>query len=307
MGEMSVNVTIRDINARIDAGAADFVAATDAAYAAQLDRVAEHICAHREQSPIVLLPGPSGSGKTTTAQMLEQKLDAMGCETHTLSMDDYFHSLSPEQLTLAAEEKLDLESPERVDAALLEQQLEAFIAGQPVTIPRFDFRTSTRGVSKRVLTRKPGELLILEGIHALNPAVVTLPEDQPVRLYVSVRTRLITSQDVALHPMEIRLLRRILRDVRTRGRDPRETLRMFRSVQRGEDRYIMPYKHRSTFDIDTFFAYEVSVYKSMIAPLLAPLADQPEIRELIPVLDELHPIDARAVPANALIREFIGE
>lgn len=307
MGEMSVNVTIRDINARIDAGAADFVAATDAAYAAQLDRVAEHICAHREQSPVVLLSGPSGSGKTTTAQMLEQKLDAMGCETHTLSMDDYFHSLSPEQLTLAAEEKLDLESPERVDAALLEQQLEAFIAGQPVTIPRFDFRTSTRGLSKRVLTRKPGELLILEGIHALNPAVVTLPEDQTVRLYVSVRTRLITSQDVALHPMEIRLLRRILRDVRTRGRDPRETLRMFRSVQRGEDRYIMPYKHRSTFDVDTFFAYEVSVYKSMIAPLLAPLADQPEIRELIPVLDELSPIDAGAVPANALIREFIGE
>lgn len=302
-----MNITIRDINARIDAGTADFIAATDAAYAAQLDRVAEHICAHREQSPIVLLSGPSGSGKTTTAQMLEQKLDAMGCETHTLSMDDYFHSLSPEQLTLAAEEKLDLESPERVDAALLEQQLEAFIAGQPVTIPRFDFRTSTRGVSKRVLTRKPGELLILEGIHALNPAVVTLPEDQTVRLYVSVRTRLIASQDVALHPMEIRLLRRILRDVSTRGRDPRETLRMFRSVQRGEDRYIMPYKHRSTFDIDTFFAYEVSVYKSMIAPLLAPLADQPEIRELIPVLDELHPVDAGAVPANALIREFIGE
>lgn len=307
MGEISVNVTIRDINARIDAGTADFIAATDAAYAAQLDRIAEHICAHREQSPVVLLSGPSGSGKTTTAQMLEQKLDAMGCETHTLSMDDYFHSLSPEGLALAAEDKLDLESPERVDAALLEEQLEAFIAGEPITIPHFDFRTSTRGVSDRVLTRKPGELLILEGIHALNPAVVSLPEDQTVRLYVSVRTRLITSQDVPLHPMEIRLLRRILRDVRTRGRDPRDTLRMFRSVQRGEDRYIMPYKHRSTFDVDTFFAYEASVYKPMIAPLLAPLADQPEICELLPVLDELHSVDASAVPANALIREFIGD
>ena len=302
-----MNVTIRDINARIDAGVAEFIAATDATYAAQLDRVAEHICAHREQSPVVLLSGPSGSGKTTTARMLELKLDAMGCETHTLSMDDYFHTLSPEQLALAAEEKLDLESPDRVDAALLEAQLEAFIAGELITIPQFDFRTSTRGVSERVLTRKPGELLILEGIHALNPTVVSLPEQQTVRLYVSVRTRLITSRDIPLHPMEIRLLRRILRDVRTRGRDPRDTLRMFRSVQRGEDNYIMPYKHRSTFDIDTFFAYEASVYKPMIAPLLAPLANQPEIRELLPVLDELHAIDARDVPANALIREFIGE
>ncbi len=302
-----MNITIQDINTRIDAGAADFIAATDAAYAAQLDHIAEHICAHREHSPVILLSGPSGSGKTTTARMLEQKLDAMGCETHTLSMDDYFNTLSPEQLALAAEEKLDLESPERVDAALLKQQLEAFIAGEPITIPHFDFRTSTRGVSDRVLARKPGELLILEGIHALNPAVVPLPEDQTVRLYVSVRTRLITAADIPLHPMEIRLLRRILRDVRTRGRDPRDTLRMFRSVQRGEDNYIMPYKYRSTFDIDTFFAYEVSVYKQLIEPLLIPLADQPEIRELLPVLDELHPIDDTAVPAAALIREFIGE
>ncbi len=302
-----MNLTIRDINSRIDAGAANFIAETDTAYAAQLDRIAEHICAHREQSPVVLLSGPSGSGKTTTARMLEQRLDAMGCETHTLSMDDYFCSLTPEQLALAAEDKLDLESPARVDAALLEQQLERFIAGEPITIPHFDFRTSTRADSERVLTRKPGELLILEGIHALNPAVVSLPEEQTVRLYVSVRTRLITEADIPLHPMEIRLLRRILRDVRTRGRDPRDTLRMFRSVQRGEEHYIMPYKHRSTFDIDTFFAYEVSVYKPMIAPLLTPLADQPEIRELLPVLDELHPLDAAAVPANALIREFIGE
>lgn len=307
MGAISVNITIRDINSRIDAGAADFIAATDAAYAAQLDRVAEHICTHRKQSPVVLLSGPSGSGKTTTARMLEQKLDAMGCETHTLSMDDYFHSLSPAQLALAAEDKLDLESPDRVDAALLEQQLERFIAGEPITVPCFNFQTSTRTVSDRVLARKPGELLILEGIHALNPAVVSLPEEQTVRLYISVRTRLITEADIPLHPMEVRLLRRILRDVRTRGRDPRDTLRMFRNVQRGEERYIMPYKHRSTFDIDTFFAYEVSVYKPMIAPLLVPLADQPEIRELLPVLDELHPLDVAAVPATALIREFIGE
>ncbi len=302
-----MNVTIRDINARIAAGEADFIAQTDAAYAASLDRIAEHICAHREQSPVILLSGPSGSGKTTTARMLEQKLDAMGCETHTLSMDDYFCSLTPEEIDLAAQDKLDLESPARVDTQLLTQQLERFIAGEPIAIPYFDFCTSTRGMSDRVITRKPGELLILEGIHALNPAVVTLPEEQTVRLYISVRTRLVTENDVPLHPMEIRLLRRILRDVRTRGRNPQDTLRMFRSVQRGEEAYIMPYKHRSTFDIDTFFAYEVSVYKPLIAPLLTSLADQPEIRELLPVLDELTSLDETVVPPNALIREFIGE
>ena len=300
-------ISIASINELIVDNTDAFIRDAEAAYAAQLDRIAEHICARHEQCPVILLSGPSGSGKTTTARMIEQRLDAMGCETHTLSMDDYFYPLTAEQQALAAQEKLDLESPDRVDAALLNEQLADIIAGRPTVIPHFDFVAHTRTPSSHVLTRKPNEVVILEGIHALNPSVITIPDAQTVRLYVSVRTRLTTADGGHLHPMEIRLLRRMLRDIKYRGRQPSETLRMFRSVQRGEERYIMPYKSRSNFDIDTFCAYEVSVYKSMIAPLLTPLANQPEICELLPVLGELHPVDAAAVPAKALIREFIGE
>ncbi len=301
-----MNIPICTVNEALTRDAEAYIAAADTAYDQKLTAVADYIYAHREQSPIILLSGPSGSGKTTTAQLIEHKLDARGCETHTLSMDDYFHSLTDEQRQLAADNRLDLEAPDRVDTALLGEQLSRFIAGEPIAIPAFDFATSTRVASTRTLTRKPNELLILEGIHALNPAVITLPETQTVRLYVSVQSRIVSMQDNPLHTMEIRLLRRLLRDYRCRGRQPQDTLRMFRSVQSGEDKYIRPYKHRSTFDIDTFHAYEVNVYKPLAMPLLLPLADQPEIAELLPILDELVALGENRVPAKSLIREFIG-
>lgn len=301
-----MTVSIASINDRLANDAAAFIRDTDAAYAARLETVAAHVAQNRESCPIVLLSGPSGSGKTTTARMLERLLDARGCETHTLSMDDYFYPLTAEQQALAAQEKLDLESPDRVDIPFLNEQLADIIVGRPTVIPHFDFVAHTRTASDRVLTRKPDEVVILEGIHALNPSVVTIPDTQTVRLYVSVRTRLSTADGGRLHPMEIRLLRRMLRDIKYRGRQPAETLRMFRSVQRGEERYIMPYKPRSNFDVDTFCAYEVSVYKPMIASLIEPLAAQPEIAALLPVLAEISPLDEAAVPTDALIREFIG-
>lgn len=301
-----MTVTLQSINDRIQHDAAAFVRDTDAAYVAQLNEIADHIVTNSERCPIVLLSGPSGSGKTTTARMLESLLDARGYETHTLSMDDYFFQLTDEQQELLAQEKLDLESPDRVDRDLLNAQLTDIIAGRPTVIPKFNFTDHTRGNSDWVLTRKPNELVILEGIHALNPSVITLPDDQTVKLYVSVRTRLQTADGTQLHPMEIRLLRRMLRDVKYRNRTAAETLRMFHSVQVGEERYIMPYKTRSDFDVDTFCAYEVSVYKPMVDALIRPLAAEPEIAALLPILDEIHSLDETAVPPQSLIREFIG-
>ncbi len=302
-----MHIAIQTINQRLATDPTGFVANAQTRYAAQLDTIAAHIYANRAQSPVVLLSGPSGSGKTTTAQLIEARLDAMGCETHTLSMDDYFRSLTDEQRALAAQHQFDLEAPDRVDETLLGDQLSRFIAGETIEVPTFDFTTSQRSAITRPLTRRPNELLILEGIHALNPAVVTLPQQQTVRLYVSVRTRLVSADGTHLHPAKIRLLRRILRDARTRGRNPRDTLRMFRSVQRGEEQYIAPYKHRATFDVDTFFDYEMSVYRPLVTPLITPLADQPEIAALLPMLHELTPLPLDAIPTNALIREFVGQ
>ena len=297
---------IRTVNEALCADAAAFVRQAEAAYHSQLTEIADHIAAYRDTCPIVLLSGPSGSGKTTTARMLEAELDRRGLETHTLSQDNYFRTNTPEEQALRQQGLLDLESPARVDEVLLAQQLEQIIACQPVELPVFDFHNSVCRPSGITFTRKPGEIVILEGIHVLNPAVVPLPESQTVRLYVSVRTRVENDEGALLHPKYIRLLRRMLRDVSGRGRPAEGTLAMLDSVERGEQKYIMPYKHRSTFDIDTFCPYELNVYRSILPDEVAALRSHPDMTDLLDLLTAALPLEPTLVPPSALIREFIG-
>ncbi len=298
--------SIADVNHRLREDAAAFIRQTEEAYDRRMTEIAAHIRDHADTCPVVLISGPSGSGKTTSALILEKKLDAWGLETHTLSMDNYFRTLTPEQHALLAEEKLDLESPDRVDIPLLNAQLAAIAAGEPVELPRFEFHTHARAADTTRLCRKPGEILILEGIHVLNPAVVALPEDQTVRLYVSVRTRVQTDGESVIHPQYIRLFRRMLRDIRYRGRSVTHTYQMFDSVQRGENTYIMPYKSRSTFDIDTFCPYELNAYRSCLLKPLQELSSNPDMAFWAALLEQAEPLDPALVPSTALVQEFLG-
>ena len=297
---------IQAINRALCDDATAFIRQAEADYHRQLTAIADHIAAHRDTCPIVLISGPSGSGKTTTARMLEAELDRRGLETTTLSQDNYFRTNTPEESALRQAGLLDLESPARVDEVLLAQQLEEIIACHPVELPVFDFRTCECKPSGIIFTRKPGEIVILEGIHVLNPAVVALPESQTVRLYVSVRTRVESADGTLLHPRYIRLLRRMLRDVGGRGRPAEGTLQMFQSVEVGEQKYIMPYKHRSTFDVDTFCPYELNVYRGVLPDEVAALREHPDMVQLLDLLTEALPLEPTIVPATALIREFIG-
>ena len=299
--------SIFDGNRRLSQDAAAFIAAADAQYDRQLEEIADYIAAHRDTCPIVLLSGPSGSGKTTTALILEHKLDSRGLHTHTLSQDNYFHTQTEEDHRLLAEGKFDLESPERVDADLINSQLQDLIDGKTIELTAFDFHTGTRHNSGKTLTRREGEIVILEGIHVLNPEVVRLPEEQTVRLYVSVRTRVEGPDGWVMHPKYVRVLRRMLRDVNGRGRRAEDTLRMCHSVNVGEDNFIMPFKHRSTFDVDTFFAYELHVYRTYLLDTLRELTQYAEVAKILPVLSAADGLDAELVPATALIREFIGD
>ena len=301
-----MRISVESINQALAAGAAPYVQAVDEAYHAQIRAIAAEIRASAAERPIVLLAGPSGSGKTTSARLLERELDGSGYETHTLSMDDYYLPFNDEQLALANRGKIDLEAPGRLDIPFLNAQLADIFAGRPVELPRYNFTNAQRESSGEVLTRQRGELVILEGIHALNPEVISLPEAQTYRIYVSVRTR-VTVGDHTLHPAFIRLLRRILRDSATRGRSAAETVRMFESVQRGENRFIMPYKTRSSHDIDTFHAYELSVYKTLLTQRLPSLSRMAEIAVLQQVLDTLTPLPRAALPQQSLIREFVGQ
>lgn len=299
-------ISLSDINSAFKTDPAGFIASADRAYGARVREIAEDIYAHRAEKPVVLLSGPSGSGKTTTAFNIEKFLDEWGCETHTLSMDNYFLPLSPEEAELAAQGKFDLESPGRVDARFLSEQLEKMIGGEPVDLPKYDFTAAKRVASGRTLTRKPGELVILEGIHALNPEVVRIPDSASARVYVSVRTR-VEAEGMLVHPSRIRLLRRMIRDRLFRSRSIAETRDMFESVELGEKRYIMPYKNRSVYDIDTFIAYEPGLYRGFLLGELQTLADDPVIAELLTLLEPAAPVPAEEILPSSLIREFIGD
>ncbi len=303
--EIYMNIEIARINQGIEKDPKGFVRAVNEDYMYKLTQIANDIAENHNEKPVILLSGPSGSGKTTTAMMIEKLLDDMGHETHTLSMDNWFCPLTEAEKALAAEGKMDLESPLRVDDQLLNQQIEAISACREIELPKYDFKTSTRTGSGRKFKRNEGEIVIFEGIHALNPAVITVPDSMISKIYVSVRTR-ISGEGILLHPSRVRLMRRMIRDRNFRKRSLRETMNMFHSVEAGENKYIMPYKYRSDYDVDTFMSYELSAYRNDLLTQLEELSDVPEIKECIDVLEQLTPIDKADITPDSLICEFIG-
>lgn len=300
-----MEIKISEINSRIRNNPEEFISSVDENYFSQLYKIAEHICKNRETCPIILVSGPSGSGKTTSSHVVEKYLDEMGCETHTLSMDDYFLTLDENEKLAAREGTLNLEAPSRLDINLLNSQLSDIINCRPVELPVYDFANSLSVNSGKILHRKPGELVILEGIHALNPDVITIPDDKTVKIYVSVRTRIVC-EDHIIHPENVRLIRRMIRDNIHRGRTFSQTCIAADHVKQGEDLYVMPYKQRSDFDVDTFIPYELGIYKSFFRTQLENIESHGEMGELICLLNPSEPLSEALVPANSLIREFIG-
>ena len=300
-----MNLALEQINSEITRDAPGYVRRTNAEYLESLRMIARDIKAHRDERPIILLSGPSGSGKTTSALMIEKMLDEQGIETHTLSLDNYFSPLSDAQKRLFHEGKLDLESPNRIDRDFLSQQLTQIYNCEPVRLPTYDFKESRRLFDGTVLHRKPGELVILEGIHSLNPDIIDFPDEKTAKVYVSVRTR-ITLDGRELHPSKIRLMRRLVRDLLFRKRSFAETLMMFDSVEEGENKYIMPYKHRSNYDVDTFFSYEICAYKPFLIEAFREMTDRPIIREMLAFLEKCVALDASQITPDSMVCEFIG-
>ena len=300
-----MKIELTKINQQVMEDTAEFIRKSNAEYLAQLTEIAENIALHRDKKPIILLSGPSGSGKTTSALMIEKILDDKGIETHTLSLDNYFSPLTEREKELFAVGKLDLESPNRVDSPFLTEQLREIYHCRPVELPIYDFKESTRIHSGKILHRKPGELVILEGIHSLNPEIISFKDSRTAKIYVSVRTR-IEKDGVLLHPSKIRLMRRLIRDNLFRKRSFEDTLMMFHSVEEGENKYIMPYKYRSDYDVDTFMPYEICAYRSFLIEAFRNMPDEPLIQDMLDFLEQTQEVPAEAITPDSLVCEFIG-
>ncbi len=298
------------INKRIQKKASSFVRRCEEDYTLQIETVADSIAESRGAKPIILLAGPSGSGKTTSALRLEEYLDKAGMETHTISMDNYFLPLDEATAERTEDGTIDFESPTRLDMELLDKHMKMLSRGEEIEVPTFDFTRQDRGSEVRKLRRKENELVIFEGIHALNPSVMGIHTDIATGVYVSVRTRLESKASELLHPSHLRLMRRIIRDKLFRGRDAVATMEMFASVERGEDKYIMPYKRYAQYSINTFMAYEPSVYKRYLLDDLRRARDSGyafnQLDLMIEMLEYLEPVDIDLVPGTSLVREFVG-
>ncbi len=302
-------ISIGLINEKIGNGADAFVYECHERYEGKLAEAADAIYSRSSTAPILLLAGPSGSGKTTTALKLDELLESRGVTTHTISLDDYFLPADRYVMKYDKKGRPNYETPDRIDCDLLREDIEKLAKGEEVTLPKFIFSNQTR-TSGETLRLDGHEIVVFEGIHALNPEVTGEMGERASCMYVSVRRRTELADGTMLHPKFLRLMRRLIRDKAYRGREFAETLDMFDSVQSGENKYIMPFKARAEFQIDTYFAYEPALYKSYLLEGLEQTASTyEEFERFMPMLEALRQVDSigeEIIPDNALAREFIG-
>lgn len=295
-----------DINYQVKNNPQKFIEFCESEYNTQLENIARSIADNANIAPIVLISGPSGSGKTTTAMKLEALLDSWGHEAHTISLDNYFRELNDEEFKLSKDGKLDLESPDRLDKDYLNMQIRCILDCVSVDIPKYNFTTCKREFSGWTLKRKEGEIIIFEGTHALNPNVITVPDEECARFYVSIRSQFVTDE-IELRSKVIRLARRMIRDQETRDRDLLDTFNMFLSVNEGEDEFIRPFMSRCNYSIDTIIPYEINIYRSLLLNSLSALPQTNEVVTLTKVIEQACELDKNLVPSNSLMREFIGD
>jgi uridine kinase len=281
----------------------------EALHEARIARIAADIAAAGPSLRIVLIAGPSSAGKTTFARRLAVQLLANGRRPFPVSLDDYFfdHAQTPRD----ERGELDFESLDALDVRLFNANLLQLIAGEPTTLPRYSFLSGCREAGATV-TLDRDHVVIVEGIHGLNPALVpALRPESVYRVYVSPLTQLNLDRHNRVATSDCRLVRRIVRDAATRGYTAADTIRRWPSVQRGEKLHIFPYQEHSDAIFNSSLVYELSVLRQTAEPLL--LQVRPDTREyleasrLLSFLQWFRPSPADVVPENSILREFVGQ
>jgi len=264
---------------------------------------------HGEKVRVVLIAGPSSSGKTTFSKRLAVQLLAKGISPFPLAMDNFFiqRDLTP----LDEEGNPDFESLRALNRDRLDEDLRQLIAGKKVQLPRYDFITGKSEAGDEIQLRN-GEIIILEGIHGLNPALFPqFPIQHTFRIYVSALTQLNLDRHNRISTTDTRLIRRIVRDARERGYSAQQTIKRWESVQRGEKDYIFPFQENSDVMFNSALAYELSTLKPYAEPLLRQVQfgtqEFIEAKRLLALLEWFLPLESDLVPENSILREFIGK
>ena len=301
--------TVGDLNAAIDHDKTNaLIQLSEALQEKKIAQIADDI-ARRKGIKMVLIAGPSSSGKTTTCKRLSIQLAVNGIQPIGISLDDYFldRELTPKDET----GDYDFEHLHALNIPLLNEQMNALFRGEEVELPRYNFQAGKSEWSGKRLQLKGNEVLVVEGIHALNPELTAqIPDEQIYRVYASALTTILLDSHNYVPTTDNRLLRRIIRDHKYRGVSARETIRRWPSVRKGENRWIFPYQENADAMFNSAMLFELAVIKKQAEPLLEQVYENceeyAEAYRLKKFLGYIKPIPEDQIPPTSLLREFLG-
>ncbi|MEW6568118.1 MAG: nucleoside kinase [Chloroflexota bacterium] len=288
--------------------AAEVILVSEALHERRIAEIAGMIAARRDRVRVVLIAGPSASGKTTFSRRLSIQLIALGLAPFPIELDNFF--VDREKTPKDEKGEYDYEALGTLDRARLNHDLRRLIAGESVRLPRYNFKTGFQEEGE-VARLTPGNIVILEGIHGLNPDLVPeIPTEATFRIYVSALTQLNLDRHNRVSTTDTRLIRRIVRDATQRGYSAAETIRRWESVRRGEKRHIFPYQENADVMFNSALVYEGSALAPLAEPLLRQVPfgteEHVEAKRLLAFLEWFLPLDANLIPDNSILREFLG-
>ena len=306
--EMGID-TVGDLNDKICQGdIADLILVQEAFQERRISEIARDI-ARREGVKFVMIAGPSSSGKTTFSHRLSIQLRTYGLKPHPIGLDNYY--LNHEDTPLDEQGKPDYECLEALDVEQFNQDMSNLLAGREVQLPTFNFKTGKREYSGKITKLEADDILVIEGIHGLNEKMShSLPAESKYKIYISALTCLNVDEHNRIPTTDGRLLRRMVRDARTRGTSAEKTIAMWPSVRRGEEKYIFPFQEEADAMFNSAMIYELSVIKQYAEPLLFNIRKgEPEYHEakrLLKFLEYFLGVSSEELPKNSLCREFVG-
>ena len=308
-GQMMGIATVADLNEQITQGNInDIMLIQEALLEKRIGEIAEQIVASGNKK-FIMIAGPSSSGKTTFSHRLSIQLRTLGIKPHPIAVDDYF--VNREDTPLDADGKYNFESIDALDIKQFNEDMNRLLNGERVEIPTFNFKLGKREYKGNYKQLGPDDVLVIEGIHCLNDKLsYTLPQESKFKIYISALSQLNIDNHNRIPTTDGRLIRRMVRDARTRGTEARNTIAMWPSVRRGEEENIFPYQESADVMFNSAMIYELPVLKQYAEPLLFGIPeDCPEYTEakrLLKFLDYFLGVSSENVPKNSLLREFVG-
>ncbi len=301
------DISVSSINSQITDNKENFIINCEEAYRKQLDKISSEICQCCGRV-LVMLAGPSSSGKTTTANILKKDFEKMGRHSIVVSLDDFYRN--QEESFYFEDGTVDYETVKALDTDCIVKCMEELLHKGKTMIPHFSFHSKTREGYNEV-TVHDDEIIIVEGLHALNPVITDcLEKENMKKLYVSVSSRIYKDGKVLLTKRDMRFIRRLIRDYHFRSSSVDYTYYLWKGVRMGEDRYLFPFSDRADTKIDSIHPYEVCVFKDIAIKLLDHIGSDSiyyhSASELKDKLKEFVSVSEDCVPENSLLKEFIG-